>query len=168
MGLLRAEPMSLWVVETSVAVSSDPEAEVLALLTTGDWREVIVGAVAMLAGAASGRVLEAAWPLLDRHAFAAPEIASALVLVDATFEAQAGARLRDALARDAWTKSTACLAEVYRRCTRVDRGLLDELEVRERDGRLDSGGLAQTRRWLQRAAANATPGMRARWIRAPL
>src|SRR5262249_6709385 len=79
--LLRAPgPRALWIVETMVAVSPAPEAEVLALLRFRNWRMNVLGATAMLAGAASPETLQAAWEVLDRGSWVAPQLAAVLLL----------------------------------------------------------------------------------------
>jgi hypothetical protein len=190
--LLRAPvPTPLWIVETSVAVSPAPEAEALALLRFGNWRMVLVGAAAMLAGAASAENVQRAWEALDRGSWVAPQLAAVLLLVDGAFEPEARARLLQALdlpgvpaaggsayrlppqaARrpSRWkpTKALASLAAAYRRAPNADRGLLDQLDALDQAGELDAeGALALTEEWLGRVVAGAPPAMRARWRWAP-
>ncbi len=190
--LKRITAETLWILATTVAFSPDPRAEVLALLGAGDWRPMLVGAGAMVAGAASPATLAEAWRRFDRSPWISPQLAGVLLLTDPDFEARARAALmaalvlpaRPAAARSAYrsapaapmadlprwtpTKRLASLAAAYRRVPGGERELLDALDALEREGQLDAeGALEITAGWVSRVIRLAPAEMRAGWARVP-
>lgn len=64
-----------------VQASNQLEDEVCALMALG-WRSQIVGAVALLCGAATPRTIAATWRALDQDSWAAPQLAVVIAAVD--------------------------------------------------------------------------------------
>lgn len=80
-------------------VSAHPpslEADALALLNpAAGWRPQLVGAAAMLAGAATPKTIEALWAALAQPSWVSPQLAVAAFLLDPAFEDRAKHRILD-------------------------------------------------------------------------
>ena len=147
------------------------EANILALLDPiAGWRPQLVGAAAMVAGAASRKTVDALWVALAEPSFVSPQLAVAAYLLDPDFEAHARSRiangcrvepkrLREKFPDQEWPASPDAkqLAAMIALCGRLPRAAwLAEMSASAElrsildEARDDGSGIALA--WLEKAS----------------
>lgn len=118
LGLTADAGSSVQAVRAAVHQSPHVEAEVVALFAGADWREHLVGAVAILVGAASPTTLAALWRAFDSWSWVSPQLAVTAFLSEPAFEtsarprAEAGCPMQTDRIADLHGAERECLAGV--------------------------------------------------------
>jgi hypothetical protein len=86
-------PMAIQAVSDAMQASSNLTTEIVALFAEANWRPHIVGAVALLLGAANTETVRALWLALDSGSWTSPQLAVVASRCDPNFEREARHRI---------------------------------------------------------------------------